>query len=278
MNGNMREWFAFIKMVIKQPWIIVVHHPYYQLCQRSSKEQFQKQMVQYLEETERLSQFQCGFRKQHSTQDAVTYFTDCIRKGIDKGCFTGVAFIDMRKVFDSVNHLLLLEKLGKLGIIEHEQRWFSHYLSNRKQSVLYEMVLSEPEEIRSRVPQESILGSILFSLYINDIKASLGKSQVLLYADDAVIHYRSDDIQELKLVLQGNITNPLAWSVANRLSIHPVKTEAVLFGTHQKTSKVDKFELFLGESLVKQVDHYKYLDILIDAYLNFKEHTAKGFG
>ena len=66
--------------------------------------------------------------------------------------------------------------------------------------------------------------------------------------------------------------------MANRLSIHPVKTEAVLFGTHQKTSKVDKFELFLGEWLVKQVDHYKYLDILIDTHLNFKEHMAKGFG
>ena len=101
---------------------------------------------------------------------------------------------------------------------------------------------------------------------------------MLLYADEAVIHYTSDDIQELKLVLQGDLTNLLAWSMANKLSIHPVKTEAVLFGIHQKTSKVDKFELFLGERLVKQVDHYKYLDILIDAYLNFKEHTAKGFG
>ena len=83
-------------------------------------EKWQKQMVQYLEETEQLSQFQCGFRKHHSTQDAVTYFTDWIRKGIDKGCFTGaVLVIDrMRKAFDSVDHLLLLEKLVKLGIVE----------------------------------------------------------------------------------------------------------------------------------------------------------------
>ena len=120
----------------------------------------QKQMVQYLEETEQLSQFQCGFRKHHSTHDVVTYFKDCTRKGIDKGCFTGTVYIDMRKAFDSVDHLLLLEKLGKLGIVEHEQRWFSHYLSNRKQSVLYEGVLSEPEEIRSGVPQGSILEPI----------------------------------------------------------------------------------------------------------------------
>ena len=128
-------------------------------------------------------------------------------------------------------------------------------------------MLSEPKEIRSGVPQGSILGPILFSLYINDITASLDKSQVLLYADDAVIHHTSDDIQELKLVLQGDLTNLLAWSMANRLSIHPVKTEVVLFGTHQKTSKVDKFELFLGERLVKQLDHYKYLGIILDADL-----------
>ena len=101
---------------------------------------------------------------------------------------------------------------------------------------------------------------------------------MLLYADEAVIHYTSDDIQELKLVLQGDLTNLLAWSMANKLSIHPVKTEVVLFGTHQKTSKVDKFELFLGERLVKQLDHYKYLGIILDAHLNFKEHVAKVFG
>ena len=141
----MREWFAFIKMVLKQPRII----DNITSCVKDPRKSNSKANGSIpIEETEQLSQFQCGFRKQHSTQDAVTYFTDCIRKGIDEGCFTGAVFFDMRKAFDSVNHLLLLEKLGKLRIVEHEQRWFSHYLSNRKQSVLYEVVLSEPEEIR----------------------------------------------------------------------------------------------------------------------------------
>ena len=71
----------------------------------------QIQLLQHLDKSSQLSPFQCGFRKNHFTQDAVTYFTDCIRKGIDEGCVTAAVFVDFRKAFDSVNHQLLLKKL-----------------------------------------------------------------------------------------------------------------------------------------------------------------------
>ena len=75
----------------------------------------QIQLFQHLDKSSQLSPFQCGFRKNHSTQDAITYFTDCIRKGIDEGCVTAPEFVDFQKVFDNVNHQLLLEKLPGYG-------------------------------------------------------------------------------------------------------------------------------------------------------------------
>ena len=107
----------------------------------------QIQLLQHLDKSSQLSPFQCGFRKNHSTQDAVTYFTDCIRKGIDEGCVTAAVFVDFRKAFDSVNHQLLLNKLPGYGISNHELRWLKNYLTSRW---------------KSGVPQGSILGPILF--------------------------------------------------------------------------------------------------------------------
>ena len=97
----------------------------------------QIQLLHHLDKSNQLSPFQCSFRKNHSTQDAVTYFTDSIRKGIDDGCVTAAVFIDFRKVFDSVNHQLLVKKLPGFGIQNQELKWFGNYLANRCQSVVY---------------------------------------------------------------------------------------------------------------------------------------------
>ena len=142
----------------------------------------QIQLLQHLDKSSQLSPFQCGFRKNHSTQDAVTYFTDCIRKGIDEGCVTAAVFVDFRKAFDSVNHQLLLKKLPGYGINNHELRWFKNYLTSRCQSVVYGSAQSAPQQIKSGVPQGSILGPILFSIYINDWPNCLLQSKILLYA------------------------------------------------------------------------------------------------
>ena len=83
-----------------------------------------------------LSPHQFGFRKHHSTQDAVTFFADHVRKGIDLGSLTGAVFIDMRKAFDTVNHTLLLNKLNDLGINGKERAWFTSYLTDRRQLVM----------------------------------------------------------------------------------------------------------------------------------------------
>ena len=149
----------------------------------------QIQLFQHLDKSSQLSPFQCGFRKNHSTQDAITYFTDCIRKGIDEGCVTAPEFVDFQKAFDNVNHQLLLEKLPGYGIKNHELGWFENYLTSRCQSAVYGNAQSAPQQIKSGVPQGSILGPILFSIYNNDWPNSLLQSKILLYGDDAVLFF-----------------------------------------------------------------------------------------
>ena len=112
----------------------------------------QIQLPQHLDKSSQLSPFQYGFRKNHSTQDAVTYFTDCIRKGIDEGCVTAAVCVDFRKGFEIVNHQLLLKKLPGYGNKNHELRWFENYLTSRCQSAVYGNAQSTPQQVKSGVP------------------------------------------------------------------------------------------------------------------------------
>ena len=150
-------------MGIRSVWITTVPSPFYRWLRRSLKEPCEYSSshiysglrcpIQHLDKSSQLSPFQCGFRKNHSTQDAVTYFTDCIRKCIDKCCVTAAVFVDFRKAFNSVNHQLLLKKLPGYGIKNHELRWFKNYLTSRCHSVVYGSAKSAPQQIKCGLPQ-----------------------------------------------------------------------------------------------------------------------------
>ena len=239
----------------------------------------QVQLLQHLDKSNQLSPFQCGFRKNHSTQDAVTYLTDCIRKGIDEGCVTAAVSVDFRKAFDSVNHQLVLKKLPGYGIQNQELRRFENYLTYPCQCVVYGSAQSASQQITSGVPQGSILGPILFSIYINDLPNCLLQSQILLYADDAVLFYADSNIGKISTVLNKDLKQLQSWTYHNKLCIHPVKSEYVIFGTQQRIASATlsdgPFSLFLGEKPINQAQHYKYHAVLIDANLNFKQHVDK---
>ena len=125
----------------------------------------------------------------------------------------------------------------------------------------------------------SILGPILFSIYINDLPICLLQSKILLYADDAVLFYADSNIGNISIVLNKDLKQFPSWTQLNKLCIHHVKTEYVLFGTQQRiasaTLSVGPFGLFLGDKPINQPQHYKYLGVLIDANFNFKQHVDK---
>ena len=190
-----------------------------------------QQLYQYLTEHQLLSAYQCGFRKNHSTESAAISFTDSIRRGMDQGLLTGSVFIDLRKAFDTVDHYILLRKLGNYGIYDRELAWFANYLKDRSQVVCYGNELSNPCSIISGVPQGSILGPLLFILFINDLPCTIKQCSVLMYADDTVLYYAARNVADIERVLNKELKLLNDWLVNNGLFLHRQKMECVLFGS-----------------------------------------------
>ena len=192
-----------------------------------------KQLIFYLESNSLLSDYQFGFRSNRSTELAVTYFTDLIRKEADCGKATGAVFIDLSKAFDTVSHSVLLNKLSLYGIQDTELQWFTDYLFLRKQMVQYNGVLSEPSPVFTGVPQGSILGPLLFLIHFNDVHKPLQLSRIITYADDTVIFTSASDFDAIQSSLSEDINRLSSWFRENTLIINlkKGKTEVMLFGT-----------------------------------------------
>ena len=149
-----------------------------------------------------LYQHQYGFKRGHSTEQAITQLNNWVLESMDEGKVTGLLFIDISKAFDSLKHKVLLHKLEHLGLSERSLRWFRSYLANRQQSVLINGELSESHTITLGVPQGSILVPLLFNVYINSLPNAVKKTRMILYADDAVLFCDASTRQELQIALE----------------------------------------------------------------------------
>ncbi len=239
------------------------------------------QLYNFLTREQLLNPYQCSFRKGHSTELAVLSFTDSIHHNMDQGLLTGVVFVDLSKAFDTIDHELLLQKLSLLYEIEGiELAWFRDYLSERSQVVAFHSTLSEAAVLLSGVLQGSILGPLLFILFINDLPSTINKCNILLYADGAVIFVAHKDIKEIEETLNDELNEVNTWTLHNFLFINKSKTEFVLFGTAARLSKVSEVNLFIDTFKLNRVYEFKYLGVVLDDSLTWKEHvkyvTAKG--
>ena len=230
------------------------------------------QLQQYLMQHNLLSFVQSGFRKYHSTQTAVTFFSDSIRRKTELGQMTGALFIDLRKAFDTVPHNALISKLSRFGIKEKSLEWFKSYLSSRTQAVCIGNELSSHKNGLSGVPQGSVLGPVLFILYINDLVSSVQFSQVMMYADDTVIYYSSPQLSEIELKLNLDLLTLNQWLLNNKLILNEKKTEFMIFGTRLMRQNIDEFSLEIDGNSIKRTETFKYLGVVLDGILSFNEH------
>ena len=160
----------------------------------------------YLMSHNMLHESQSGFRAKHSCETALNHMVHMWALAIDKGLVNGVVMLDLRKAFDLVNHTILLDKLSIYGCSQQWMRWFSSYLSERKQFVLFKGKQSEQSEITTGVPRGSILGPLFFIVFMNDRPMSTRTiNNVDMYADDSTTSVCGKNIQEIELKLNNDL-------------------------------------------------------------------------
>ena len=194
-------------------------------------------LIKYLDKSKIIYEHQFGFQKSRSTTLAVLDLSTRITKALDCGNYAASVFLDFAKVFDTVNHQILLSKLENYGIRGPAKEWFESYLKNRHQIVKIGDTLSDKMQIVCGVPQGSILGPILFLLYINDIKNSSKILKFFLYADDTSSLLISKSIQKLESIYNKELPYVTDWFNANKLTLNVEKSNLVLFRSTKKTAE-----------------------------------------
>ena len=237
-------------------------------------------LCDFLEENALLHWFQSGFRKFHSTESALIRLVDQLLFDLDKNRASGLVFIDYKKAFDLIDHGLLLEKLKAYGVCDNELELLCSYLSGRTQYVHINGCHSSPRTVSAGVPQGSILGPILFLLFINDLPLVAQHSTVDIYADDTTLSLSSDVINGLTAMssaLQQDLDDVSRWSAANKMVTNAAKTKCLLVTGKRIPCKLDNcsLELKLVNSDIEQVDSQKLLGVTIDKHLSFDVHVEE---
>ena len=172
---------------------------------------------------------QFGFRKSHSTNHALIKITEAIRKALDDNNFACGIFIDLQKAFDTVNHSILIDKLNHYGIRGNANSWFQSYLTNRSQYVSIQGFESKLISVSHGVPQGSVLGPLLFLIYINDLHHAINYSSVYHFADDTNLLNISSSQKRTQKQVNLDLKSLYKWLLANKISLNRTKTELIIF-------------------------------------------------
>lgn len=231
------------------------------------------QLQDYFQRNNLIHEFQSGFRKNHSCHTALTYLIDSWLKDIDSGKYIGAVFLDLRKAFDLVDHNILLHKLKLYHFSENAVAFLSSYLSNRKQLVKVKNVMSNKLPVTSGVPQGSILGPLLFLLYINDISLSSHTGKTDLYADDTTLHEAGNDIKNIESNLQVRLSSINDWCRINNMALHPNKTKCMIIGSKYKMRKGHQMKLSIDNLHIENVTSQTILGVIVDNTLSWDLHV-----
>lgn len=230
----------------------------------------------YLKKFDILSPKQFGFREGKSTQDAITYFTTEMNKALDDGHPAIGIFLDLSKAFDTVNHLQLLEALEDIGIRGPTNQLLKSYLERRKQYVQIQEQLSDVQEVQYGVPQGTVLGPLLFSVYLNNLLNISSSGTLISYADDTVIFYVDTSWTNLKEKIELDFPKIIDWFSHKILTVNFEKTKFVPFTLYKNNvPQYKELKIKSGNSSVKieSTDRIKYLGITIDRHARWDLHV-----
>lgn len=193
---------------------------------------------------------------------------------MDRGGVVGAVFLDLRKAFDTVNYTILLAKLCSFNFSSDALKWTESYLTDRLQHVRVQSFKSAALSLSTGLPQGSILGPLLFSLYMNDLPSVCPDVSVQLYADDTVVYVHGKNISQVAEKLTKSMDNITAWLKQSCLQLNTSKTVAMFFTKSNKNFSVEP-NIFISGERLQIVLEYKYLGVLIDSKLSFTSHVKR---
>ena len=236
-------------------------------------------LTSFLESNNLLTENQSGFRKHHSCCTALIKLCDSWLQAINEKKMVGAVFLDLRKAFDLVDHDILINKLEIYINNNLCTKLLSSYLSNRLQTVYMNSIFSSFGNVKSGVPQGSILGPILFSLFINDLPLSLSNSNAIidLFADDSTLHTSDSELSKIDSTLQESIDEIQFWCQMNNMALHPQKTKSMLITSRQKRQYSQshqplRLSLNINNNEIAQVHNYKLLGVILDDEFHWTKH------
>ena len=229
-------------------------------------------LIEFLEGKQILCYRQFGFRKDFSTNHVILTLLESIQKALDDGQFACAIFIDLEKAFDTISHDILLEKLNQHGIRGIANDWFRSCLNDRTQFVSVNGFNSDYKTVKYGVPQGSVLGPLLFLIFINDLNIAIKNSETFHFADDTCLLNIKDSIKKINKVVNKDLKFLIQWLHANKISLNVAKTEVIIFRRKKKQLDFDLNLKICGKKL-QASSYVKYLGIYLDQYLDWSPHA-----
>ena len=186
-------------------------------------------LIEFFNKHSVLYDYQFGFRKLYSTHMALITLIDKLSNALDEGSRVVGIFLDFSKAFDTIDHDILLLKLEHYGVRGLALDWFKNYLNSRFQYVMYNGIKSYQSQVTCGVPQGSILGPLLFLIYVNDLHKVVKNAFLLLFADDSNLFYTGNDMVDITGKINDDLQHLTEWLASNKLSLNIKKTNYMIF-------------------------------------------------
>jgi len=242
------------------------------LCEKVVLMQFHE----YLKENNLYDKFQSAYKDMHSTETALVRVQNDMLMSVDEGHPVILVALDLSSAFDTVDHCKLISRLERtFGIQGNALKWFQSYLSNRKQAVRIDDTLSDWHVLSSGVPQGSILGPVLFSVYIHPLSDIITNSglQYHAYADDTQLYIKCTNIKADLKKLEEGIVAIRRWLTTNHLQLNDSKTEVMLISTPQMRTRVGSITLRVGNEDISPASTIKNLGVIMDQHLTMEANV-----